>query len=53
MTMIASVRTVWAKRTAAPRLVAAEALNTGTNGAVSPAATSTSRASSGRTNAAL
>ncbi len=53
ITMTASVRTVWANRGAASAAERASEVNTGTNGAVSPDATRTSRASSGSTKAAL
>ena len=53
MTAMARVRIVRAKARADSLASALSPMNTGTNGATRPPATSTSRASSGSTNAAL
>ncbi len=53
MTPTARVRIVWPNALAASIVSARSVTKIGTNGATRPAATNTSRASSGRTNAAL
>ncbi len=53
ITTTARVRIVWPKARACSAASARRVTKTGTNGATRPAATKTSSASSGRTNAAL